>query len=466
MNDKIPPSTPLHLDAALSEIATDASRAASDGLTGSAEVHRLIKRSRRQRATAFGSAGFVLLGVAGIGLSGVLSPAPVEILPAPPVPSPTPEVVEPLDGAFAPACGEDLSELRATTTPVALGPATSDVTGETPLQVTNTGDTPLTVASAGRVTVYLLDAEGKVASTHVPADPATDEAPQPLHLAPGESGELGLSAVGPCGDATPPAAGTWSAIGSLAGETTPAGGVAAAGTVVGGPWTVTLDDQGRVTSLDGRTVAVPPAQPATPPEAPEAPETPEPPTHLPGAFGSEKATFPAPTEWEDLQCGSPAPAATGDALLARLKVVGQVPAMGGSSEKSVTARVTTHAHARLDVVDWFFLYEYVISQDGVIVSSPLTATDSYENAELQPGSVQDGRFTLAATASCDPYGTSSPQPLPPGTYQLHATLPWMIDSYALQQTDGAWGRTVQREAGAEALFKGRLVSAPVTFTVQ
>lgn len=463
MNDKIPPSTPLHLDAALSEIATDASRAASDGLTGSAEVRRLVKRSRRQRATAFGSAGFVLLGVAGIGLSGVLSPAPVEILPAPPVPSPTPEVVEPLDGAFAPACGEDLSDLLATTTPVALGPDTSDGTGETPLQVTNTGDTPLTVASAGRVAVYLLDAEGKVASTHVPDDPATNEAPQPFDLAPGESGGLGLSGVGPCGDAALPAAGTWSAIGSLATETTPADGVAAAGTVVGGPWTVTVDDQGRVTSLDGRTVAVPPAQPDTPPEVPE---TPEPPTYLPGAFDSEKATFPAPVEWEDLQCGSPAPAATGDGALARLKVAGPVPVMSGSSEKSVTARLTTHAHARLDVVDWSFLYEYVISQDGVIVSSPLIATDSYENAEMQPGSVQDGRFTLAATASCDPYATSTPQPLPPGTYQLHAIYPWMIDSYALQQTDGTWGRTIQREAGAEALFKGRLVSAPVTFTVQ
>ncbi|MDF2847269.1 MAG: hypothetical protein K0R97_1251 [Oerskovia sp.] len=458
MNDKIPPSTPLHLDAALSDIASDASRAVSDGLTGSTEVHRLIKRSRRQRATAFGSAGFVLLGVAGIGLSGVLSPAPVEILPAPPVPSPTPEVVEPLDGAFAPVCGDDLSDLLATTTPMTLGPDTSDATGETPLQVTNTGDTPLTVASTGRVTVYLLDAEGKVASTHVQDDPATGEAPQPFDLAPGESGDLGLSAVGPCGDTALPAAGTWSAIGALATETTAAGGTAAAGTVVGGPWTVTLDDQGRVTSLEGRTVALPPAQPDTPPEAPE------PPTYLPGAFGSEKATFPAPVEFEDLQCGSPAPAATGDALLARLEVVGRVPVMGGASEKSVTARVTTHAHARLGLVA--FDYEYVISQNGVIVSSPLVASDFASDAQMQPGSVQDGPFALAATASCDTYGTSTPQPLPPGTYQLHAIYPWMIDSYALQQTDGTWGRTIQREEGAEALFKGRLVSAPVTFTVQ
>ncbi|MFJ2299329.1 hypothetical protein [Oerskovia paurometabola] len=90
MNDKQQPSTPLHLDAAFSDIAASAGAAATDGTTGTVEVHRLVKRSRRRRAAAFGTGGFVLLGVAGIGLSGLLAPAPVEILPAPPVsPAPT-----------------------------------------------------------------------------------------------------------------------------------------------------------------------------------------------------------------------------------------------------------------------------------------------------------------------------------------------------------------------------------------
>ncbi|MFF3066506.1 hypothetical protein ACFVQ3_18355 [Oerskovia sp. NPDC057915] len=463
MNDKIPPSTPLHLDAALSDIATDASRAVSDGLTGSAEVHRLIKRSRRQRAAAFGSAGFVLLGVAGIGLSGVLSPAPVEILPAPPVPSPTPEVVEPLDGAFAPACGDDLSDLLATTTPVALAPGGSP---ERPLVLDNTGESHLAVTSDGVVALYLLDAEGKVASLPAMPTPPTDETPSDRstsELEPGASAELATSGVGACDGSQPPTSGTYTAMGFLTADLAPAGQGPTTATVAGGPWIVTTDEAGRLTSIDGHAVAVEPVQPVEPETPPEAPE---PPTYLPGAFGTERATFPAPRTMEDLQCGSPAPAPSGDDLLARLEVVGRVPVVDATSQPSITARVTTHAHARLNVVDWSFLYEYVISQDGVIVSSPLTATDSYEYTEMQPGAVQDGRFTLAATGACDLYGTSAPQPLPPGTYQLHAVYPWLVDSYALQQTDGTWGRTIARESGGESLFKGILVSAPVTFTVR
>lgn len=466
MNDKHLPSNPLHLDAALSDIAASASGSATDGLAGAAEVHRLVKRSRRQRAAAFGSAGFVLLGVAGIGLSGILSPAPVEILPAPPVPTPTPSpgVVEPLDGAFAPACGDDLSDLLATTSPLTLGPDPSDTVDTSPLQVTSTSDVPLTLSSTGKVAVYLLDAQGRVVSTSVPDEGSPDDAVRaPLDLAPGASGQVGLSGTGPCGDAALPAAGTWSAVGLLGGEIMPAGQDASSGTLVGGPWTVTVDDAGNLTSLDGHPVAPPvvETEPVTPPEAPE-PE----PTYLPGAFDSEQATFPVPVTYDNLQCGSPAPAPTGDSLLARLEVVGRVPVVGGASQPSVTTRVTTHAHARLEVVDWFFLYEYVISQNGVIVSSPLTNTDSYDDIELAPGSKQDGRLVLAAAASCDPYGTSTPEPLPPGTYQLHATLPWMVGSYSLQQKDGTWGRTILRDPAQELPFKGTLVSPPVTFTVQ
>lgn len=459
MNDKQLPSTPLHLDAAFSDIAASAGAAATGGTTGTVEVHRLVKRSRRRRAAAFGTGGFVLLGVAGIGLSGLLAPAPVEILPAPPVPTPTPtaDVVEPLGGTFAPVCGDDLSELLATTTPLTLGPDPSDVAGETPLKVTNTGDASLTTSSTGFVAVYLLDAEGQVVSSSTTDEPSTEGARTSLDLAPGESGPLGLAGIGRCGDAPLPTAGTYTAVGTLATELTPVGGTATASTVVGGPWTVAIDDRGRVTSLDGHAVALP-VEPETPPEAPE------PPTHLPGAFDGEKVTFPAPQTMNDtFQCGQPAPAATGDELLARLEVVGPVPVLDASSRPTIPGRVTVSPHARPDVVDFFFLYEYVISQDGVIVSSPQTPTDSYGNVELEPGRTLDNQISLVPTATCG-NGPGTPEPLAPGTYQLHATLPWMINSYALQQTDGTWGRTQQ--ATGEHLFKGTLVSAPVTFTVQ
>jgi len=466
MNDKHQPSNPLDLDAALVDIATSASASAADGPAGTAEVHRLVKRSRRQRATAFGSAGFVLLGVAGVGLSGLLSPAPVEVLPAPPVltpaptPTPTSAVVTPLTGTLVPACGDDLSEIAATTAPLVLEPDPSGAADGSPLQVTSTADAPLTLSSTGTAAVYLLDAQGTVVSTSVPPEsPADGEGAASFDLDPGASGELGLQGIGPCGDAALPAAGTWKAVGMLGGDITRAGGVATSGTLVGGPWEVTIDDAGNLTSLDGHPVAVVEAEPETPPEAPE------PPTYLPGAFDREEVTFPAPlTMDENLQCGQAAPAATSDDLLARLEIVGPVPVTGGTSQPSITARVTTHAHARLE--SFGFDDEYVISQNGVIVSSPLIATDFGSDVEMQPGSVRNGRFILTGTASCDPYGGSAPQPLPPGTYQLHATYAWLIDSYSLQQTDGTWGRTIQRGPAEEPLFKGNLVSPPVTFTVQ
>ncbi|MET4224025.1 hypothetical protein [Oerskovia enterophila] len=262
MNDKHLP--PMHLDAAFSDIAESAAGAVTGDLTGAAEVHRLIKRSRRQRAAALGSAGFVLLGVAGIGLSGLFSPAPVEILPAPPVPSPTPQVVEPLAGTFTPTCGDDLSDLLATTTPLVLGPdggdssTDADDTGGSVLSVTNTSDTALTLTSTGFANLYLVDGEGMVQFASPVPEPV-----QVLDLEPGGSEGIALPTVGTCTDGAPPAAGTYSAVGMLPAEITPAGQDAVSGTVVGGPWTVTVDDTGNLTSIAGHTVSA--AHPTTPP---------------------------------------------------------------------------------------------------------------------------------------------------------------------------------------------------------
>ncbi|MFD6093741.1 hypothetical protein ACFWGN_16610 [Oerskovia sp. NPDC060338] len=75
MTDKHLP--PLHLDAAFSDIAASAAGSASYGTAGAIQVHRLVKRSRRQRAAALGSAGFLVLGAAGLGLSGLFrAPSP------------------------------------------------------------------------------------------------------------------------------------------------------------------------------------------------------------------------------------------------------------------------------------------------------------------------------------------------------------------------------------------------------
>ncbi|KRD37182.1 hypothetical protein ASE27_07025 [Oerskovia sp. Root918] len=279
MNDKHLP--PLHLDAAFSDIAASAAGSASDGTAGALQVHRLVKRSRRQRAAALGSASFLVLGAAGLGLSGLLSPAPVEILPALPVPDPPSEVVEPLDGSFAPACGEDLSDLRPTTTPLTLGPAALGSAGA--FDVVNTGDVRRTVASTGYVALYLLDAEGRVTSA-----PSMVEPMQVLDLDPGEAGPLAPAGIGACGDGDAPAAGTYSAVGLLTADVT-TGEDTARGTIVGGPWEITIDDTGMLTSIAGRTASEPPDETPTTPAPPEAPVAG---SVNPGGFPSPTFTFP------------------------------------------------------------------------------------------------------------------------------------------------------------------------------
>ncbi|MFF2623877.1 DUF4232 domain-containing protein [Oerskovia jenensis] len=271
MNDKHLPPTPLHLDTAFSDIAASAGAAATDGTTGTLEVRRLVKRSRRQRATALGASGFVVLGLAGVGLSGLLTPAPVEILPAPPItPSPTASV-EPLPGTFAPTCGDDLSDLQATTLPLAL---THNGAEYRPLDLTNTSDSPVTVGSFGHVAVYLLDAEGKVISVPTADEPPTDEATDRVDLGPGDSASLWPSDVAACGTALPPA-GTYPALGLATAEITRQGQETATSTVVGGRWTVTIDDTGRLTSIAGVRVDDEPTETAAPPpEAPAAPVDP------------------------------------------------------------------------------------------------------------------------------------------------------------------------------------------------
>jgi hypothetical protein len=105
MNDKhLPATLPLH--AALSDIADAAGADAIDGTRGTAEVRRLVRRSRRQRATTLSVGGLAVLGLAGIGLSGLVSPGPVEILPAPPV-SPTPVSPDPAESPTT--CGSSVN---------------------------------------------------------------------------------------------------------------------------------------------------------------------------------------------------------------------------------------------------------------------------------------------------------------------------------------------------------------------
>ncbi|KZM35677.1 hypothetical protein [Oerskovia enterophila] len=462
MNDKHLP--PMHLDAAFSDIAESAAGSVTEDLTGAAEVHRLVKRSRRQRAAAFGSAGFVLLGVAGIGLSGLFSPAPVEILPAPPVPSPTPQVVEPLAGAFTPTCGDDLSDLLATTTPLVLGPdggdstTDADDTGGSGLYVTNTSDTALTLTSTGFANLYLVDGEGTVQFVSPVPEPV-----QVLDLEPGGSGGIALPTVGTCTDGAPPAAGTYSAVGMLPAEITPAGQDAVSGTVVGGPWTVTVDDTGNLTSIAGHTVSA--AHPTTPPPTASgaAVDVPDAAPVNPGGFASPTFTFPERSKGpSNYACLAPAPTPSKpDALgLLTLDQSGVTTQSGATVTVGLTQSAVPNAKVFADDLGGLILW--FLTKDGQIV-----ATGDW--GDYQPGDEPLGERTLRHRVEVVPRSCASPDGanLPPGEYQLYALKVYRVLSYSLRLQDGTWGPVNStRHTSPPWFYDWSLTTEPIPFTIQ
>ncbi|GAA3230801.1 hypothetical protein ACFP63_16250 [Oerskovia jenensis] len=462
MNDKHLPPTPLHLDTAFSDIAASAGAAATDGTTGTLEVRRLVKRSRRQRATALGASGFVVLGLAGIGLSGLLTPAPIEILPAPPItPSPTTSV-EPLSGTFAPVCGDDLSEVLATTTPLTLAPngATSR-----PFDLASTSDSALTIGSPGRVAVHLIDAEGDVVAIPTTDEAPAEESPARLDLDPGETADLWPSDVAAC-DTAPLAAGTYSAIGTVTAEITPAHGTPAAATVVGGPWTVTIDDTGRLTSIAGVAIDDEPTT-SPPPTATDA-EPPAGPVN-PGGFASPTFTFPgllgAPEdEYQDVgMCLAPALTPTKGEALGQLKF-GQ-PDVTVVSGSTVTVELTQSAvpNARVDDAEFGGLVFWSLTKDGLIVANGMRIDDQRRNTHLDEQTPVREQFEVVPRSCATP---DSPN-LPPGDYLLSAYKPYRVSAYSLRLQDGTWGPVNSAmQSSPPFFFDGALVAEPIPFTIR
>jgi hypothetical protein len=244
-------------------------------------------RTRRRRAAKKAALGATTLCVAGaLGVAALSLPQGPRVEPVAPAQSPSATaapVVEPLSGAFAPVCGEDLSDLQATTTPLTLTPSGAR---QAPLDLANTGDEPLTLPPTGRVAIHLLDTDGTVVST-VGVDESAAGAPadepvsgEPVTLDPGGAHRLTLADVGPCDDAGLPPAGTHTAIALLTVDLTTDGQDAVPSTVVGGPWIVTTDAQGRITGLAGRAVEPPVAETPTAPDTPESPAVPADPVEV------------------------------------------------------------------------------------------------------------------------------------------------------------------------------------------
>ncbi|MFD6093742.1 hypothetical protein ACFWGN_16620 [Oerskovia sp. NPDC060338] len=169
-------------------------------------------------------------------------------------------------------------------------------------------------------------------------------------------------------------------------------------------------------------------------------------------------TFPAGIDATALACQQPAPIPTGDDLPAHLSV--GVPALTAQTAGSVTAPVLLRfdGDARLRYAD-SATGAYIVTQGGVIVSSPLPAAETTGEATPAPGSSATWELELASSASCDPT-TTQPSPLPAGDYEVFALHRFPLTGYSALRADGTWG-----EETTGALFDGWLVADPVPLTI-
>ncbi|KRC36941.1 hypothetical protein [Oerskovia sp. Root22] len=184
----------------------------------------------------------------------------------------------------------------------------------------------------------------------------------------------------------------------------------------------------------------------------------ESPSPTPSVSPEPIPTFPAGIDAAALACLQPAPTSTGDDLPAHLSV--GVPDLTVQTAGSVTAPVLLRfdGDARLRYAD-SATGAYVITRDGVIVSSPLPAPETTGEATPAPGSSAAWELDLASSASCDPTSTQ-PSPLPAGDYEVFALHRFPLTGYSALQADGTWG-----EETTGALFDGWLVADPVPLTI-
>lgn len=464
---------PVDLDVVLRSVA-DEVVPQTDDATSAGLVRDGVRHVRRRRAVLVGAAAVLAVAAAGVGANALLAEDPRPVLPAPaPTPEPTPSPAPTYRAAFpspvttdalrcgAPAPTATGTDVLATASvdPAAVTVASSDLV-EVTGHVSVDAAARVSVLDPARLTGYVVVQDGLVVSSLTPTnlDGAT-----PVDLAEGDVLDLATSvdsfaSCDPDGD-------------TEHSPSLPPGDYELAVVV---PWVVSsyaLERDGAwgepVTAADGSseplfdgwlvTPSVPFTVSADPDAGPSASsQTPDP---VPGAFTGPTTTFPAAPSYEDLQCGMPAPAPTGDELLARLETPGALSVAGGT-EVTLAARLAGLPTARTETVDFRWLRAYVVARDGVIVSSTVPATDSEAYAVLEPGATEPLDHVVTTAVACE-WGLPSDASLPPGEYTVQVVHPWMITRYALQQVDGSWGA----ETAGGSLYKGWLVSAPVRLTI-
>lgn len=459
---------PVDLDVVLRSVA-DEVVPRTDDATSAGLVRDGVRHVRRRRAVLVGAAAVLTVAVVGVGANALLDDDPRPVLPAPaPSPEPTPSPTPTYRAAFpspvttdalrcgAPAPVATGADLLAT---ASVAPAAVSVTSPDLAEVT----TRVSVDATARVsaldpaglTGYVVVQDGLVVSSVTPSN--LDGAAR-VDLAEGDVLDLAAS-VDSFASCDP--AGITDHSPSL-----PPGDYELAVVV---PWLVSsyaLERDGSwgepVTAAGGEPLfdgwLVSATVPFTVAAAPDR-ETPAATDPVPGAFPGPTTTFPVAPSYEDLQCGMPAPAPTGDELLARLETPEALSVATGT-EGTLPVRLSGLPTARTETVDFRWVRAYVVSRDGVIVSSTAPATDSDAYTVLEPGATESLDHAVAATVACE-WGLPSEDSLPPGEYTVQAVHPWMLTSYALQQRDGSWGA----ETTGGSLYKGWLVSAPVRLTI-
>lgn len=460
---------PFDLERALRS-AADAVQPTTDDAVAGQRLHSAVRRVRRRRAgLVVGTAAVLTVAVVGVGASALLDDDPRPVMPAPaPSPEPTPSPTPTHRATFpspvttdalqcgAPAPAATGTDLLAT---ASVAPAAVSVTSPDLVEVT----ARVSVDASARVSAldpaglvgYVVVQDGLIASSLTPSN--LDGAPQ-VDLAEGDVLDLAASidsfaSCDPTGvtDHSP----------SL-----PPGDYELAVVV---PWLVSsyaLEHDGAwgepVTSpggeplFDGWLVSATVPFTVAPDPYMEAPPATDP---VPGAFPGPTTTFPAALSYEDLRCGMPAPAPTGDEFLARLETAEALSVVTGT-ESTLPVRLAGLPTARTETVDFRWVRAYVVSRDGVIVSSTAPATDSEAYTVLEPGATEQLDHVVGATVACE-WGLPSGNSLPPGEYTVQTVHPWIVTSYALQQLDGSWGA----ETTDGSPHKGWLVSAPVRLTI-
>ncbi|MFE6234387.1 hypothetical protein [Cellulosimicrobium sp. NPDC057862] len=459
---------PLDLDLLLRSVADEVTPRANDA-TSAGLVRDGVRHARRRRALLVGAATALVVGAVGVGASAVLADDPRPVLPAPaptstPYPAPTHRAAFPSPvttdalrcGAPAPAATDAHLLATASVDPAEVSvrsPEVAEVAG----RVSVDGAARVSVLDPAATAGYVVVHDGVVVASAQPAHDGT----RTISLTPAET--LGTAvAVDPAHACAPDGGGGTAAL---------APGEYGLAMVV--PWVVSsyaLERDGTpgapVTSpasgaplFDGWLVS--PTVPFTVAAAPEeeVTEPPAAPDPVPGAFAGPTTAFPAAPSYEDLQCGMPAPTPTGDELLARLETPEALSVTTGT-ESTLPVRLVGLSTARTETVDFRWVRAYVVSRDGVIVTSTAPATDAESYTVLAPGATESLDHAVASTVACE-WGLPSEDRLPPGEYTLQAVHPWMITSYALQQRDGSWGA---ENAGGD-LYKGWLVSDPVRLTI-